>query len=440
MKKFIAVAFGLCLLGGVVKAQTLESKYGLDSLKTIENASLYQEFVKQKNYKDALSGWRYVFNNAPVFQMMTYTRGEDIITNMFLITKDSAYLDTLMMVYDQWIKYFGQHERFGEGYVLGKQGAKLSTLGAKDAETQKKAFGYLVRSYELEGPKTHPLTVQILFFNASELLKQDLVTKDEYIQWYIKLSKYIEHGMQRKPEMFKEVKDKIDAMFFDAGVADCETLNKLLSPKYEAAKEDVANLKEISSLLRRSECIDLPLYMTVAEQSYKLDPTAEAAYSLAIMFLKRQELDKTEAYLKEAISKSEDDEAKADYYLRMAQIKLTQKQLQAVKTYALEVLKLKPNSGTAYKLMAQAYALYSEKYGEDAFDHASVFLVVVDKLQRAKQVEPGMASDIDALIKVYSQYFPDKSEAFFRGVSEGAQVKVGDWINETTTARFKSTK
>lgn len=440
MKKIIVVAFGLCLMGGMVKAQTLESKFGLDSLKTIENASIYQEFVKQKNYKDALPAWRYVFQNAPVFQLNTYTRGEDILTNMYLTTKNQAYVDTLMMLYDQWIKYFGQREKYGEGYVLGKQGAKLATYGGKDADTQKKAFGYLVKSYEMEGAKTHPLTAQILFFNASELLKQNLITKDEYIQWYMKLSEYIEHGMQKKPDMFKDVKGNIDAMFFDAGVADCATLDKLLTPKYEAAKEDVANLKEISSLLRRSECVDLPLFMTVAEQLYKLDPTADAAYSLAIMFLKRQELDKTEAYLKEAISKSEDSDSKADYYLRMAQIKLSQKQLQAVKTNATEVLRLRPTSGAAYKLMAQAYALYSEKYGEDAFDHSSVFLVVVDKLQKAKQVDPSMASDIDALINVYSQHFPDKNEAFFRGIAEGAQVKIGDWINETTTVRFKNTK
>ena len=40
------------------------------------------------------------------------------------------------------------------------------------------------------------------------------------------------------------MKGNVDAMFFNAGVADCETLNNLLSAKYEANKEDVANLTE----------------------------------------------------------------------------------------------------------------------------------------------------------------------------------------------------
>ena len=65
MKKIVALAFGICLMGGAVSAQTLDSKYGLDSVKTLENASIYSEFLKQKNYKEALPAWRYVFNNAP---------------------------------------------------------------------------------------------------------------------------------------------------------------------------------------------------------------------------------------------------------------------------------------------------------------------------------------------------------------------------------------
>ena len=48
MKKIVALAFGICLMGGVVGAQTLDSKYGLDSVKTLENASIYSEFLKQK--------------------------------------------------------------------------------------------------------------------------------------------------------------------------------------------------------------------------------------------------------------------------------------------------------------------------------------------------------------------------------------------------------
>ena len=67
MKKIVVLMLGVCLLGGVAKAQTLESKYGLDSAQTLIHTSIYTEFVKQKNYTEALPAWRYVFNNAPMF-------------------------------------------------------------------------------------------------------------------------------------------------------------------------------------------------------------------------------------------------------------------------------------------------------------------------------------------------------------------------------------
>lgn len=445
MKKLIAVAFGLCLLGGVAKAQTLESKFGLDSIKTLENASIYSEFVKQKNFKDALPAWRYIFNNAPAFQVSTYTRGEDIMIHMFTQSKNPAYLDTLMMVYDQWIKYFGNHPRLGEGYVLGKKGVALANLGEKTDENSKKSFTYLEKSFEIEGAKAHPVVVQNMFFAAGNLLKKDLLTKDEYINLYQKVTAYAENGEKNpsprvKPEVYKDVKDRVVAMFFDAGVADCETLNQLLSKQYEAAKDDVDNLKKIASLLRRSECTDLPLYASVAEQLYKIDPSAEAAYSLSMMFMKRQDFDKMISYLQEAIDKSEDDIQKADYYVRMADVKLRQKQYQAVKTNALQAIKLNPKLGQPYIMIAQAYAYSSKDYGEDDFDHAAVFLAAVDKLQRAKQVDPNLAGQVNELIANYTQHFPDKSEAFFRGITEGGKITLGSWINETTTARFRPTK
>ncbi len=440
MKKIFALVFGVCLLGGVAKAQTLDSKYGLDSAQTIVNASIYSEFVKQKNFKEALPAWRYVFFNAPKFQKKTYANGEIIMINLLKQTKNPAYLDTLMMIYDQRIKYFGDDPRNGEGWILGRKGGNLIALGPKDIDTKKEAYGYLIKSFDMEGAKSDPLSVQILFFTAGDLLKAEHMNRDEYINLYMKVSQYIEHGLKnsKKPELFKEVKGNIDGLFFSSGVADCETLDRLLTEKYNANADDVDNLKSIISLLRRNECLDLPLYTTVVEKLYEKDPSSEAAYSLAVMFIKRQDFDKAETYLVEALEKAEaGDENKADYYLRLAQLKAGKKQYAAAKANALEALKLNPNLGAAYIMIGKAYAAYAPSYGQDAYDHASVMWAVVDKFVKAKQVDPSVAEQANKLIAEYSQHFPSKEEAFFRSVNAGTQVKIGDWINETTVARFK---
>lgn len=428
---------------GGLKAQTLESKYGLDSLQTRRNASLYAEFVKQKNYVDALPAWRYIFYNAPAFQVNTYVRGEQIMTHMLTKTKNPVYLDTLMMVYDQWIKYFGNHPKFGEEYVLGKKGNALLRLGKKgDVATLKEAYGYLYKSVEMSGEKAHPAAVQSMFFAAGELYGANELPKEDYITVYMSVAKFIEASLKRTPDSEKilEMKNNINSMFFGSGAADCETLNRLLTEKFNAAPDDLENLKSIAALLRRNECVDLELFAQVAEKTYALNPDADAAYSLANMFLKRQDYEKTEMYLKEAIEKSTVEADKADYYMRMAQLKLAQKQLPVAKTYLLQVLKINPRYGSAYILLAKAYAAYAPKYGEDNFEHASVYWAVVDKLQRAKEVDASVAAEANELIRTYSQHFPAKDEAFFRNIMEGKEIKIGAWINETTTARFHDRK
>lgn len=439
MRKIVVLALG-CILSGTVSAQSIDSKYGLDSAQTIVNASVYTEFVKQKNFKDALPAWRYVFNNAPRFQQNTYTRGEDIMIGMFMQTKNHAYIDTLMKVYDQWITYYGDGERLGEGYILGKKGFNLYRLGRKNEAEVKQAFGCLMKSYDMEGAKTHPLTVKMTIVVADDLLKKSALSKDDFISLYMKFLDYAEAGIknntdEKRVAEYTDVKQTLDAVFLNAGVADCQTLDGLLSPRYEESKNDVTKLREIAALLRRSECTDLPLFALVAENLYKQEPSAEAAYSLAMMFMRRQEFDKTEGYLKEAITKATDNASKADYYLRLTQINLSKGQLTEAKKNALNVLSLNPNSGAALILLGKAYAFY-KTYGEDDFEHRQVFWVAVDKFNRAKQVDPSVADEATNLISQYSQHFPTKEEGFFRSVNPGDTVKVGDWIGETTTARF----
>ena len=95
-------------------------RYGSDSLTCIMNISLYREFFKQwksSDYKnetinDLIPPWRWVFNNCPKGTQNTYIDGVKIVSFMIESAKDPAlknkYIDTLMMVYDQRIVYFGK--------------------------------------------------------------------------------------------------------------------------------------------------------------------------------------------------------------------------------------------------------------------------------------------------------------------------------------------
>lgn len=437
MRKIAVLAWGMCMFVSTMQAQTKDSKYGVDSVKTITCASIYTELVKQKNYEEALPAWRYVFLNAPAFQMNTYIRGEDIIEYMIKKTKKKEYVDTLMMVFDQRIKYFGDNPRYGEGYLLGRKGLALYLYSNNDLDMMKQSYATLRKAFDIDGVKTHPNTVVVIFGVASELAKRGALERDEFIDLYMRLSDFLTQRINEGGKNYVESKAKVDGILFDSGMADCQTLADLLTPRFEADKTNLENLKEISSLLKRRECTDLPLYAAVAEELYKLEPSADAAYSLAMMFGAKKDFTRMEQYIKEAIDKSTDPQAKCDYYLKLAQIYMAKKDFAQVKTLCNKALQNVATCGQAYIFIGKAYAYGSEKYEGDDFDKHTVFWAAVDKFIKAKQVDPGVAAEADALVKQYSVYFPTKDEGFFRSITAGSSVKIGGWINETTTARFR---
>ena len=224
----------------------------------------------------------------------------------------------------------------------------------------------------------------------------------------------------------------------NSGFADCAILNDLLAKKLEANRDSLPVLKEILSILRKMECTDLELFSEVTEALYQKEPSADAAYSLAIKFLQKKDFDKAEAYFKETIEKGGDDvELTSTAYLRLANMALAKKSFAQAKKYALEVLKLTPNNGKAFILIGQAYAFAAPSYSGDDFEQRSVYWAAVDKFVKAKQVDPSVAEEANKHIKTYSAHFPAKNEAFFRSIMDGASIKIGSWINETTSARFK---
>ncbi len=428
------------MLGMGAKAQTLESKYGLDSAKTVMNVSIYMELVKQKNYQDALPAWRYVFKNAPKFGVSTYGYGVDIIRYMVKKTKNPKYVDTLMMVYDNRVKYFGNSRRFPEGYIIGRKAVDCFKYKGSNVAGLKEAFGYFMKSYELQGDITEPHVMNTAFLAMVKLLEKGELTKVQLIDYYGKFTAVLDKQMMVSPknkDKIEIVKNNIETLFFDSGVADCNTLAELLTPKVETVGDNLDELKKMISLLKRSECQDGELYAVVAEKLYKLQPDAESAYDLAIMFLRRDEIAKTEKYLNEAISISKNAENKAEYFVKLARIKLTQKNYREVKNYAVEALKLNPAKGQAHILIGQAYAASSKDYSEDQFEQHTVFWAAVDRFIKAKNSDSSVAKEAEELIDRYSIYFPSKEEAFFRNIKPGDSVKIGSWINETTSARFK---
>ena len=80
MKKIGMLALALVTVMGVNAQKGVEdgSRYGhgADSINTLKNISIYSEYYKTNNFKDAYEqGWKEVFRDAPLASVNTYNYG-----------------------------------------------------------------------------------------------------------------------------------------------------------------------------------------------------------------------------------------------------------------------------------------------------------------------------------------------------------------------------
>ncbi len=415
------------------------SKYGHgeDSIRALQNLSMYKQFYRQKSYTDAIKPWRIVFNEAPKISKNMYIHGANMYKIFYQKSKSSEerkkYVDSIMMVYDQRIKYWNS-----KGELLARKAVDLNNL---DPTRKKEAYDMLQESLDILGNSIPDFALNELMQISLSLYNDDELTKDDMVSNFALCSDIIDKQIKNctsaeKRKLKEKIMSNVELIFTKSGAADCETLTPLLTQRYNEKPNDRENLKNIVSLLRTFDCESSDIFQQSAESLYKIEPTANAAYSLARVFLKKRDWGKSISYYEEAINNEEDSLTKARYNRELAEIILAADRSPAkAVSHARQSLKYEPNNGKAYLIIGRAYA-NAKDIGENKFENNTKYWAAVDMFHKAKAVDSSISGEADKLIATYSKYFPNKEDAFFYNVTEGSTYKVKGWINKTTKARF----
>lgn len=417
------------------------SKYGHgdDSIHCIKHLSIYREFAKHQDYNDALHSWRLVFNECPRSTQNIYIDGAKMYNDFIELAEDNparqdALIDTLMMIYDQRIKYFKQ-----KGSVLGRKGVDLMRYRREDPEKLEESYGYLKESVTILGNKSSAPIIATFMLACYGLYEKEMISNMQVIEDYSMVSDIIDYQLAEQPDDadMSKVKEYVDLNFIASGAPTCESLITYFKGKYDEKKEEVSFLRKAVTFMGTLDCERDPFYTKAAEDLYNKEPSAQAAFSLAKLFVMRENYNKAYQYYKEAVDKEKDPEQKADYYYQLGVI--TNSKLdkpQEARTYGLEAINLNPSWGEPYILIGDTYVA-SKNCFDDDFEKTTIYWVAVDKFVRAKSVDQAVAEKADERISTYSKYFPNVETIFFYSLKEGDQYTVGCWINEKTTVRSK---
>ncbi|MBP6870566.1 MAG: hypothetical protein KBC43_01040 [Bacteroidales bacterium] len=417
-------------------------KYGTDSLTCITNISLYREFFKQwkaSDYKsetihDLIPPWRWVFLNCPRGTQNTYIDGAKIVSFLVETTSDpdvrDKYIDTLMMLYDQRIQYFGK-----EGFVLGRKGVDLFTYRPADVE---KIYEYLKRSVELEKENTAGPVLIYYMNSAVNLAKSGKSDSTVIFDAYDVSSEIIDknlktnEGNEEEKKNWLTIQSNVELIL--EPFATCPDLVTIYRKKFNQTPDDVELLKKISNLLEQKKCHTDPFYFETTVKLYELEPSPESAYMIGKMLLNEGKYAEAIDYLKQA-EKLNDTATVQKSYMYIAKAYQALNNYPSSRAYALKAAALDPTDGDPYMLIGDLYAASARDCGGNDLTNHVAYWVAVDKYQRAKQVEPELGPEADKLIYTYSAYFPATSTIFFYTLKEGDIYRVECWINEDTRIR-----
>jgi tetratricopeptide (TPR) repeat protein len=421
-------------------AQKAIKKFGNDSISCITHNSLYREFYKQKNYEDALPHWRWVFNNCPLASQNIYIDGAKMIVAKINDTKDlnsrNAYIDTLMLIYETRIRYFGDNPASREGMVSGRQGIELDIYRPSDTL---RVYQYLRKSIEKEGINSEAAVVSRYFINICNQVKNKRFPVDSIAEAYSSLSDLVDQKLNLVKNdtsllsRWLDVRNLLESQF--EPYATCDEIDKIYSRKFKQTPNDTTLLKKITRLLDKKDCSDLDLFFQATESLHKVKPTGKSAYMMGKLCLSKGDVTKAESYFVEAIPTLDDLQlAKTCFFL--AKINYDQKRYSEARSYAYKSLANNPGDGKCYLLIGNMYAASAASCGgSDEIASKAGYWAAVDKFIKARNVDPTIADEANKSIAIYSSYFPTRERLFFNDVKEGSSYNVGCWIGETTTVR-----
>lgn len=439
LKTILLTAMSLLFVLPVIAQKGIEdgSKYGKgqDSINCIKNLSLYREFFKHSNYKDAIGPWRIVFGECPASSERMYVEGVTMYRSFISASSSEArtgeLIDTLMLIYDRRIEYFG-----GEGNVLGRKGIDLVRYRMDNTDALMNGYNDLKRSIELEKNKTRDAII-ITFISSSITLNQrGRIDDNQVIEDYFMATDIVDELLD-KSSRWPRAKATIDDNMIKSGILTCDALNRYFEPQFEANKEDRAFLENLIRFYNASGCDRADLYVAASEQMYRIDPGPQSAHQLGILLIAKSDFTKAATYLKMAVAgENIEDETRAEWYYELAVVCLANNDCCEAIMYAKEAIIRKSDYGKAYITLGDAIIACRENLGDD-FEQRTAFWVAADKYTKGKSVDPSVAADANKKLNDYAAMYPNNEEVFFRDLQDGDSYQVKGCINEYTTVRSR---
>ncbi len=440
-----------------INRNQLPGKYGADSAKCVMELSLYRGFYRQwkaskyteDNLVDqAMKSWSYCFHAAPIASKNVYIHGEKMAKHYIKINKENpevkkAWVDTLFMVYDQRIKYFGDDKKKPEGVLIGRKAQYCLKYKKDSSQLYYPAFR---KSFEMMGNNSEALTLYYYFIASIKYVKQKHGDRDLILENYVEIQDVIQYNLNKNADnpkvysRYEKVANNIEKNV--EKFADCKKLIAIYGPKLEKNPNDLKLAKNIVKFFESRKCTKNDTndtYFIALGKVHAAEPTPESAFSMGRMAFQRDEFTIAQNYLEEATKTLSDSNnlKKASAYLMLSEVYRSKGQLSAARTAAYNIIKYKPTEGMAYIMIGDLYTSSAAKCTSQGLRVS--YWAAYDKYAKALSIskEEKIQSIARKKMAMIKKSFPENQDLFMRNLKEGQVIKVECWINEETKVRAR---
>lgn len=402
-----------------------QGRFGKDSAECTKYLSYYQELYKQKNYEEAAPFWRKAFSLCPPTasqNMLIY--GQTIIRyEIGKNRKDPAryreLVDTLLMLSDI------RAENYPNYKVKSMENKAIDVVNYLNSDYEAQ-YRYLTEILNTIQGEAGPVAFVTQMKSAVEMYRNQKIDAEAVMNNYTTISGYLDSKIASSDDpQYRSAKQDVESLLIDSGVASCDNLVALYTPRFQANPSDEALLTNMVKMLSKSECMNTDLFLQSVVALNEINPTASSVYGLYRLYSSRDEDTKAAEALERAITllAPEDVQTKAEYTFELATyyFKKCGKSASAV-AKAKEAAELNESyRGKANLLIGTIWA--AQKCGGDEVSSRAHFWVAVDYLQRAAS-DPTVAEEANNLIAQYRRYFPKTEDAFFLDITDGSSYTV----------------
>ncbi len=438
MRLFLLMGLGMILMTSSLSAQ---GRFGKDSAECVSYLNFYRDYSKQNNLKEAAPLWRKAYTLCPpTASQYIFIDGRKIMEYLIGNFKGSPEVRSKMV--DTLLKISETRAQYYPKYANTAKENRVYDMITFLQGNERVIFNEIDKVIEEMGTNAGEGLFVVAMQKAKALYEDKKMSEEDVLQVYSDLSPILEEKLAKDPsDQNKIAQAAFSNAFISSGVASCNNLINIFTPRFESNPDDLKVVKTIVKLLidnndTLNTCLTSDLFLKTVTALNKLEPSYNSNYSLYKLNSSKGNNDEALAYLQEAIDSPEsNDQQDADLLFEMAQFYY--KKLNNIgKAFQCARMAADLNPAIAPKANLLMGTLWAGlKCSGNEIEQRAKYWVAIDYLNKAKS-DPELADECNKLINAYRQYFPRVEDAFMYDIIDGKSFTVScGGMSATTIVR-----